>query len=561
MNHENSQSDAKVHELQEGVCRNCGATAADIGKGGWICRPSGHKHQLETAPRSTFPLLLGVLTSIFVVGLLIFVVVQADRPTEQTVASAEGALIFKELTTNDRVTQDVMNDPSVGVATNQIYRNQSSAPQLQANLAGVYLKSAQERAWKRYIASGEIARVRRYTRVSLQKGYSDSLGQAMAKVTVLTGPSAGFTGYAYAGPGVFADSRPDDDSRRASEENKQVEALLSWMNPSDEQQRQAAADSRRADETLAKMGLARQAGHPQQEEHERLEHEKMSAEFSLQTQAEERRLAVEADVRRAVDLFWSSAGLRDGRSVEEIAAVYPTKYPAEVMTALREAKVKWDAQNAEYHARPEVAVWDAEKREQMAATKEQRMRKEAEYQAYRREHPEQKLPEYSYVQPAEFKAWKLGNPTASPAEKTPVRRALAVNEQGNRLPEASKAFPGEEEYQRGEALRKGTSPDLAGAIAAYQRAAELGHPKAMYRLGGMYAKGEGVLKNEVLTNRYYRLAADAGLAEAQYDLGVRCVLGRGIRKDEDTGLGWYKKAAAQGYQQAIDELKKRGISP
>ena len=66
----------------------------------------------------------------------------------------------------------------------------------------------------------------------------------------------------------------------------------------------------------------------------------------------------------------------------------------------------------------------------------------------------------------------------------------------------------------------------------YRLAAEQGDASAQYNLGGMYANGEGVLKDEAEAVRWYRMAANQGNASAQYNLGAMYANGRGVLKDE-----------------------------
>ena len=50
-------------------------------------------------------------------------------------------------------------------------------------------------------------------------------------------------------------------------------------------------------------------------------------------------------------------------------------------------------------------------------------------------------------------------------------------------------------------------PDAAGAIAWYRRAAEQGHARAQYNLGGMYAEGRGVPPDAVEAHMWLTIAA------------------------------------------------------
>jgi len=159
--------------------------------------------------------------------------------------------------------------------------------------------------------------------------------------------------------------------------------------------------------------------------------------------------------------------------------------------------------------------------------------------------------------------------------------------------EMQQPLSAEDEFVRGEALRKGdgVEKNYREAFARYQRAAALGYAPALHRIGVMYAEGDGLPKDGAKAVEWYRKSAKQGFAEAQFDLGVRVIKGDGVEKDVQagldlyskaaeqgyaeaqyglgnhlingngitknvkTGLDWYRKAAAQGYQEAIDALK------
>lgn len=81
---------------------------------------------------------------------------------------------------------------------------------------------------------------------------------------------------------------------------------------------------------------------------------------------------------------------------------------------------------------------------------------------------------------------------------------------------------------------------------ATQAAAENGDAEAQYSLGNMYAKGDGVDKDDVMAFKYYQLAADQGLAKAQRNLGVMYALGCGVAKNDVMAVKYMQLAADQG---------------
>jgi hypothetical protein len=47
--------------------------------------------------------------------------------------------------------------------------------------------------------------------------------------------------------------------------------------------------------------------------------------------------------------------------------------------------------------------------------------------------------------------------------------------------------------------------------------------------------------------KWYRLAADQGLAEAQNNLGALYARGQGVSRDDQEALKWYRISAGQGF--------------
>jgi TPR repeat protein len=92
--------------------------------------------------------------------------------------------------------------------------------------------------------------------------------------------------------------------------------------------------------------------------------------------------------------------------------------------------------------------------------------------------------------------------------------------------------------RRGGAKRRGGSECLplrrkdysTEAFRLYRKAAEQGFANAQHNVGLMYAKGDGIQKNDAEAARWYRTAAEQGLAIAQLNLDVapivQAILGR-----------------------------------
>ena len=97
---------------------------------------------------------------------------------------------------------------------------------------------------------------------------------------------------------------------------------------------------------------------------------------------------------------------------------------------------------------------------------------------------------------------------------------------------------------------------LLAPILMYRRAAEMGDPKGMYKLGVCYARAQGGLtKDETRAVEWCQKAAEAGDAEAMNSLGVCYALAQGgLTKDETRAVEWYQKAAEAGNAGAMNNL-------
>lgn len=76
-----------------------------------------------------------------------------------------------------------------------------------------------------------------------------------------------------------------------------------------------------------------------------------------------------------------------------------------------------------------------------------------------------------------------------------------------------------------------------------RQAASEGEPAALFRLGDLHERGEGVPRDLKRAFRYTRLAAERGHAEAQYRLGLYLATGLGDQADLKAGYSWLALAA------------------
>jgi uncharacterized protein len=96
------------------------------------------------------------------------------------------------------------------------------------------------------------------------------------------------------------------------------------------------------------------------------------------------------------------------------------------------------------------------------------------------------------------------------------------------------------------AFGEGVAKDLSLAQDWYRKAAEQQDVQAQIMLGGMYANGEGVPKDLGLAAAWYRKAAEQQDVQAQTMLGWMYANGEGVPKDLGLAAAWYRKAALLG---------------
>ena len=84
--------------------------------------------------------------------------------------------------------------------------------------------------------------------------------------------------------------------------------------------------------------------------------------------------------------------------------------------------------------------------------------------------------------------------------------------------------------------------------------AEQGDAEVQFRLGFMYAKGQGVARDYSQAVEWFRKAAEQGVAVAQYNLGIMYHGGEGVAQDDVQAVKWWRKAAEQGDAEAQHNL-------
>jgi len=78
-----------------------------------------------------------------------------------------------------------------------------------------------------------------------------------------------------------------------------------------------------------------------------------------------------------------------------------------------------------------------------------------------------------------------------------------------------------------------------------------------FNIGVMFARGEGVPKNEQLAAKWYQKAAEEGLAEAQFNLSELYASGIGVKADPSKAAYWLEMAAKGGYAPAREPVRQR----
>jgi TPR repeat protein len=108
---------------------------------------------------------------------------------------------------------------------------------------------------------------------------------------------------------------------------------------------------------------------------------------------------------------------------------------------------------------------------------------------------------------------------------------------------------------------KGVATDMGEALTWYRKAAGQGDPWAQNYIGFLYGNGKGVPHDDVEALKWFRQAAANGNAQAEYNVGFMYANGRGVRHSDEEAVRWYRQAARHGYDEAQNELERRGIEP
>lgn len=92
--------------------------------------------------------------------------------------------------------------------------------------------------------------------------------------------------------------------------------------------------------------------------------------------------------------------------------------------------------------------------------------------------------------------------------------------------------------------------NLTEAAQWYLKSAKNGYIHAQFKMGSMYANGQGVSKNGAEAIRWYMKVAETGNSDAQFNIALIYDLGIGIQSNKYEAVKWYKKASTQGHLRA-----------
>ncbi|MGK7346489.1 MAG: tetratricopeptide repeat protein [Candidatus Nitrospinota bacterium M3_3B_026] len=114
------------------------------------------------------------------------------------------------------------------------------------------------------------------------------------------------------------------------------------------------------------------------------------------------------------------------------------------------------------------------------------------------------------------------------------------------LPAPYSAAGPEEDYQKGFELYD-EKADVIAAMEYLKKAADAGHAGAQALLGYLYDYSE--MDEEAV--KMYEKAAAQGSAEGEYGLGTMYAKGEGVERDEKKAFHLVKSAAEKGYYRAV----------
>lgn len=105
-----------------------------------------------------------------------------------------------------------------------------------------------------------------------------------------------------------------------------------------------------------------------------------------------------------------------------------------------------------------------------------------------------------------------------------------------------------------DALIRYAMHDYPRAIEMLTPLAERGEAVAQVKLGLLYARGEGVSRDDIAAFGWLSRAAEQGLTEAQFELGVMHRDGVGTPVNGKLAVHWFERAAERGVPHAFNAI-------
>lgn len=96
--------------------------------------------------------------------------------------------------------------------------------------------------------------------------------------------------------------------------------------------------------------------------------------------------------------------------------------------------------------------------------------------------------------------------------------------------------------------------DDSDFLQTLRRLADGGNAHVMYRLGRVYAAGNGVARDDALAAQWFRKGADAGNSSAMLALANALLEGRGTAVDQQEAVRLLKAASASNHAEAMNRL-------
>lgn len=106
----------------------------------------------------------------------------------------------------------------------------------------------------------------------------------------------------------------------------------------------------------------------------------------------------------------------------------------------------------------------------------------------------------------------------------------------------------------------GVQKDLVKARAWFADAAKQKDKLALFNLGVMLYRGEGIAQDYMKAKEHFEAASAQGYAEGAYNIGVMYAKGEGVKRDTIEAIAWFTIADAQGHEKAgqvAADLKSR----